>query len=336
VSGGAGVAEVEGNGAPSTLIAYAPVPSAPWAVVVSQQASAAFSDIRNELRDQLILIGITAVVISALAYHLVSRLSGAYDRQLEAIGRVDAFVAAASHDLKTPLTAIKTLAQLLQRRISRSDRNDAPWLNDGLAEIDAATNRMTRQINELLDASRFQRGAVLELQRRPTDIVALSRRIAAEQQKTTEHHQIRVNAIAESIMGPWDEERLERVVANLLGNAIKYSPTGGDITVQLRRETQTIHGAGSNGEKKGTEWAVLSVEDHGLGIPHKDLPRIFERYHRGQNVAEIISGTGIGLAGAKQIVEQHGGAISVVSSEGDGSTFTVRLPLAVMDQTSKN
>jgi signal transduction histidine kinase len=66
-----------------------------------------------------------------------------------------------------------------------------------------------------------------------------------------------------------------------------------------------------------------------MGIPSKDLPYVFDHYHRGENVAEIISGTGIGLSGAKQIVEQHGGAISVVSSEGDGSTFTVRLPLTI-------
>lgn len=335
LGGETSVTEIDRAGAPAMLVAVAPVPAAPWTVVVSQPSAAAFSDIRDELRNQLILIGITAVVISVLAYHLVSRLSRAYHRQIEAVGRVDAFVAAASHDLKTPLTAIKALAQLLQRRTSRSNSQDAPWLSDGLAEIDVATNRMTRQINELLDAARFQRGAVLELQRRPTDIVALSRRVAAEQQKTTDHHRIQVNAIADSITGPWDEERLERVVANLVGNAIKYSPTGGDITVQVCREAQPSAN-GSHESRKALEWAVVTVEDHGMGIPIRDLPYIFERYHRGGNVAEIISGTGIGLAGAKQIVEQHGGAISVVSSEGDGAIFTVRLPMTIVDNAAKN
>ncbi|MGD9889861.1 MAG: ATP-binding protein [Dehalococcoidia bacterium] len=328
-AGGSGVT-VTGDDSPATLIAYAPVPAAPWSVVISQPAGAAFSTIRNDLRTQLILIGITAVVISVLAYRLVNRLSRAYDRQLNAIGQVDAFISAASHDLKTPLTAIKSLAQLLQRRVIRLGRNDAPWLLDSLAEIDAAANRMTRQINDLLDVARFQRGAVLELQRRPTDIVALTRRVAAEQQKTTDRHAIRVNATLESITGLWDGERLERVVANLLGNAIKYSPAGGDITVQLCREVRGAPHVGANGFQAAAEWAVLSVEDHGMGIPQKDLPYVFDHYHRGENVAEIISGTGIGLSGARQIVEQHGGALSVVSSEGDGSTFTVRLPLAIV------
>ena len=76
------------------------------------------------------------------------------------------------------------------------------------------------------------------------------------------------------------------------------------------------------------EWAVLAVRDRGIGIPAADLPRIFERYHRAANAAGQFAGTGIGLAGARQIVEQHGGAIAVESAEGAGSTFTVRLPLA--------
>jgi signal transduction histidine kinase len=327
LTGVAGVTEVQSADNPSMLVAHAPVPSAPWAVVVTQRTAAAYGEIRDQRRDELLLLGITAVVIALLAFHLGNRLTRAYDRQIEAVGRVDAFVAAASHDLKTPLTAVKTLAQLLQRRLARTDRADAPWLSDGLAEIDTATNRMTRQINELLDAARFQRGAGLELQRRPTDLVALTRRVADEQQKTTEHHRIRVGSSSEKLIGPWDEERLERVVANLIGNAIKYSPGGGEIDITLCRESGALPGAWKRGDDRATEWALLIVQDRGLGIPSKDLPHIFERFHRGRNVAETISGTGIGLAGAKQIVEQHGGTITAVSSEGAGSTFTVRLPL---------
>lgn len=329
-----GVTSVDRQAGPEMLIAHAPVPAAPWSVVISQPTSTAFSEIREGLRNQLLLIGITAVVIALLAYSLVNRLSRAYDRQLDAVGQVDAFIAAASHDLKTPLTAIKSLAQLLQRRVARRGSDNGPWLIDSLDQIDAAANRMTRQINELLDVARFQRGAVIELQRRPTDIVALSRRVAAEQQKTTEHHSIHVSANAESITGPWDEERLERVVANLVGNAIKYSPSGGDITVRLCQEARPLAGITAGGALGCGDWAVLSVEDHGLGIPHRDLAHVFDYYHRGENVAEIISGTGIGLSGAKQIVEQHGGVISVVSSEGDGSTFTVRLPLEIAGPAS--
>lgn len=327
-SGETSVLEVDTPESASTLVAQAPVPNAPWAVAVSQRSASAFGEIRERRRNELLLLGVTAVVIALLAFHLSRRLAGAYSRQLEAAGRIDAFVAAASHDLKTPLTAVKTLAQFLQRRLGRSGRPDAVWLSDGLAEIDAATNRMTRQINDLLDAARLRRGAGLELQRRPTDLVALTRRVAEEQQKGTENHRIGIHSSAESLTGSWDEERLERVVANLVGNAIKYSPAGGEIIVTLGHESTAHPNLPPSDDDNVSGWALLTVRDRGLGIPSKDIPYVFERFHRGQNVAEIISGSGIGLAGAKQIVEQHNGVISVVSSEGAGSTFTVRLPLA--------
>jgi signal transduction histidine kinase len=101
---------------------------------------------------------------------------------------------------------------------------------------------------------------------------------------------------------------------NLLGNAIKYTPDGGVITVIVVRDD----------DEAGT-WAVVSVRDPGVGIPAQDLPRIFDRFQRARNVGRI-GGSGIGLAVAHQIVEQHAGSISVESVEGEGSTFTVRLP----------
>ena len=106
------------------------------------------------------------------------------------------------------------------------------------------------------------------------------------------------------------------MLANVLSNAVKYSPNGGTITVSVSRED---HPPGPR--------AVVTVRDQGLGIPAADLPRVFERFHRGQNVVGQIRGTGIGLSGSRQIVEQHGGTIGVESQEGAGATFTVRLPL---------
>jgi signal transduction histidine kinase len=112
--------------------------------------------------------------------------------------------------------------------------------------------------------------------------------------------------------------RLDRVLDNLLSNAIKFSPNGGGITVAVAHE-----------DVVGGPWAVVAVRDQGLGIPAADLPRVFERFRRARNVEGRIGGTGIGLASVRQIVEQHGGAITVESVEGAGSTFTVRLPLAL-------
>ena len=105
---------------------------------------------------------------------------------------------------------------------------------------------------------------------------------------------------------------MRRIVANLLGNAVKYSPDGGDIVIRITVEDRE---------------AILVVQDTGVGIPPGDLSQIFAFRSRGRNV-RAIAGAGIGLAGVKRIVEYHGGAISVASEEGRGTTFTVRLPLS--------
>jgi len=117
------------------------------------------------------------------------------------------------------------------------------------------------------------------------------------------------------LVGRWDPARLERVVENLIGNAIKYSPDGGAIEVAVRRQ-----GAAESGE------AVLTIRDHGIGIPGEDLPHVFERFYRASNV-EGRAGTGIGLAGSQQIVRQHGGEIALQSREREGTTVTTTLPI---------
>ncbi|MGH2586390.1 MAG: sensor histidine kinase [Dehalococcoidia bacterium] len=166
---------------------------------------------------------------------------------------------------------------------------------------------------ELLDLSRLEAGRPLDLHLRPPDLVGLIHEEAAAQQLRSERHTIRFQAEPAELIGEWDAARIARVAANLLSNAVKYSPAGGTITVTVARE--------------GNDWAILCVRDEGVGIPATDLPHIFERYQRGANVARWIAGTGIGLSGAHQIIEQHGGMISVESVEGEGSVFTVYLPL---------
>jgi signal transduction histidine kinase len=228
----------------------------------------------------------------------------------------DEFVASVSHDLKTPLTTIKGHTQLLLRLIGR-ELIDQRRLTDALTAIDATTTRMTSMVAELVDVSRLQTGRPLELTRAPVDLVSLARAAAADHQRTTEYHQVRVESEVDELVGLWDAGRLERVLSNLLSNAIRYSPEGGPVTIRLGRED------GADGHA----WAWLSVEDQGLGIPAADLTRVFERFHRGANVAGLIGGAGIGLAGSKQIIEQHGGVITVASIQGEGTTFTLRLPL---------
>ena len=157
---------------------------------------------------------------------------------------------------------------------------------------------------------------MLQLTLVSTDLVALAHRVVAAHASSSDTHRIRVGADDPELLGTWDAGRLERVLDNLISNGLKYSPDGGEVTVSLLRE-----------HADEGMWAVICVRDRGLGIPAADLPHVFERFHRASNVSEQIGGTGLGLAGARQIVEQHGGSISLESEEGRGTTVTVRLPM---------
>ena len=225
------------------------------------------------------------------------------------------FLASVSHDLKNPLATIKGQAQLLRRRLDRGVALDVDQLRSGLEAIAAAASRASSQVDELLDVALVRAGRPLDLHPEPVDLVALARRLVAEYQQTTDRHTLRVEATAPALVGEWDPRRLERVVANLLANAIKYSPAGGDVTVRVASED------GPDGPR-----ALLAIVDQGVGIPAADLPHVFERFRRGANVGGI-AGTGVGLAAACRIVEQHGGTIGVESQEAAGSRFTIRLPL---------
>jgi excisionase family DNA binding protein/PAS domain S-box-containing protein len=241
------------------------------------------------------------------------------------------FLSSAAHDLKNPLASIKAQAQLLERRAARAEGGiDTACVVEGLHNIDVTTTRMAALVNELLDTARLQLGQTLELNRSRIDLVALAQRLVAEKQQTTDRHVIRLDATtAPTLIGVWDGPRLERVLGNLLDNAVKYSPRGGTITVTLRRQDGPPELATSAGAAAGAPpaQALLIVQDEGVGIPADELPRVFESFHRGANVIGRIEGSGIGLAGARSIIEGHGGTIRVNSQEGVGSTFTVALPI---------
>ena len=235
----------------------------------------------------------------------------------------EAFLAAVTHDLKNPLAAIKGMVQILQRQAGRGAVSPDGLL-DRLRRIDDSAGRMAAQLNELMDVVRLRSGEQLELRPTPVDLVALTRRAAAAHQASTDAHAITVETEpgCDSLLGEWDAPRLERVLDNLIGNAVKFTPRGGAITLRLRLDPGT---PGTPGTRVPA--AVLSISDQGVGIPAADLPHVFGWFRRAGNVTGKIAGTGIGLAAAHQVVEQHGGAITAVSTEGKGTTFTVRLPL---------
>jgi PAS domain S-box-containing protein len=232
----------------------------------------------------------------------------------------DDLLSSVSHDLRTPITSIKGRAQILLRRAQRGIPTSPEAIADALTAIDGIADRMNALVGELVDSGRLQSGRPLELHRRPTDLVGLVREVAAEAQRMTSDHVIRIVTERPDVIGVWDAPRLERVLANLLSNAVRYSPDGGEVIVTVAT-TGTAEDAAAGGT------ARVTVQDRGVGIPAADLPHVFERFRRGRNVTGRIAGSGIGLAGAKLIVEQHGGTISIASREGAGTTVTVTLPL---------
>ena len=258
----------------------------------------------------------------------------------EAVRAREVLLSVVSHDLRNPLSAIKSTARLIQKLLGSSDSARDPNVDAGLIRIEAASNKMNFLIDELLDFARVQAHQPLALYRRDIDLVEMARQVAATHQQHTERHKVTVKCDLVHLQGLWDPLRLERMLDNLVSNAIKYSPQGGEVSIEVSREGWQRPGAGdhrpahvnhpylpSPTPDTQSDCAVLIVRDQGLGIPTEDLPYVFDWFHRADNVSGRIHGTGIGLASARQIAEQHGGAITVESEEGAGAAFTVRLPL---------
>jgi PAS domain S-box-containing protein len=215
----------------------------------------------------------------------------------------------ASHDLKTPATVIKAQAQLLRRRV-RSGAADSDDVEEGLSMIAEQADRLSKLLNLLLDLQRIEAGR-LELETAPTDLRAMLSNMARAIQSTTNKHRIRVHA-AHGVIGHWDARRIEEVVQNLMSNAVKYSPQGGTVDVFLETGEQTV---------------TVLVRDRGIGIALEDVPHVFERFYRGQDIRRL-EGTGLGLYICQAIVAAHGGRIWATSpGRGQGSTFGFTLPL---------
>ena len=188
-----------------------------------------------------------------------------------------------------------------------------------------ALTKMTGMIDDLLGLSRLRASQQPEEGFVPLDLVPLIRAAVLEQQATTRRHKLLLTVDGISLPVSGNATRLDRVMTNLLGNAIKYSPEGGSITITVAKERHD-----------GQMWAQLSLTDQGLGIPASDLPHIFTPFQRASNVVNRISGTGIGLASVAQVIEQHQGTITVTSEEGRGSQFTIRIPLLPGNVSAEN
>jgi PAS domain S-box-containing protein len=232
-----------------------------------------------------------------------------------------ALFASVSHDLKSPLAVISLQAQLIRRSAIRQADGTGTEVDPRVDVILAATQRMNAIIDELVEVAQLRLGHPLRLNYSQVDLVELAQRSIEQQRESAAGHDLALQLDDGPIIGFWDAARLDRVFDNLLGNAIKYSPGGGRITVRLSRER----------DEADDEWAVIEVTDEGIGIPAGDLSHIFEHFRRGANVQDRIVGSGIGLAGVRQVVEQHRGTASVQSKEGSGTTIQLRLPTGTRD-----
>ena len=227
----------------------------------------------------------------------------------------DEFIGIAAHELRTPLAALAGFVDML---VAQTARGHGPalagWQEEALQEIKEATDRLVTLTEDLLDMTRLQAGQLI-LQRTPTNVVPLVHRVAFHMQQLTTRHQLEVRTHHTELVADIDARRTEQMLNNLIGNAMKYSPRGGPITITIWEET-------------ADNAVCISVQDKGIGIPMHQQAQIFGRFMRAEN-AQLweISGTGLGLYLCRELVEQHGGHLWFESEEGAGSTFFVTLPL---------
>jgi two-component system phosphate regulon sensor histidine kinase PhoR len=225
-------------------------------------------------------------------------------RRLDAIRRD--FVANASHELKTPVASIRAAAETL--RDGAIDDPDAAHRFTEQLERDA--DRLGRIVSDLLDLSRLETGSE-RLDRASLDAIAEDE--TARRQTEAAAADISLSVQVDGVPAIRGSTRdLALMTGNLIDNAIRYTPAGGSVSVEVRAERDTV---------------VLRVRDTGVGIPQRDLPRIFERFYRvDQARSRETGGTGLGLSIVRHVSENHGGEVRVESELGEGSTFEVRLP----------
>jgi PAS domain S-box-containing protein len=235
---------------------------------------------------------------------------GAQNERLRELDRLkDEFVALVSHELRTPLTSIIGYIQLLR------DERASGLDTDHFAEvIERNAERLLRLVGDLLFLSKMQSGQ-LALELRETDLASLAGQAVEEARPEAERKHIDLILTAAPVPGSVDPTRIAQLLGNLITNAVKFTPEGGTVEVRLGTE---------DGQ------AVLSVADTGIGIPAADRERVFERFYRTEAATRrVIPGSGLGLTISRAIVDAHGGTIMVRSDGKHGSTFTVRLPLAL-------
>ena len=244
----------------------------------------------------------------------LSQLGQSIDEMAEAIQRdrdlERQLIGDVAHELRTPLMAIQATVEAIQDGVFEADE-------EHLDTISSETRRLGRLVEALLHLNRLENGKA-EVKFKPVDLSALVDELSITHEALIESSGITFSVdLATNVRVVGDRDLLSQAVANLLSNAVRYTPDGGSILLRL-------------GRKGG--YANISVTDTGIGISEEDLEKVFSRFWRADSARATISGgLGIGLALVREVADQHGGSVSVVSKQGEGSTFSINIPLADND-----
>ncbi|HEY0095623.1 MAG TPA: GAF domain-containing sensor histidine kinase, partial [Archangium sp.] len=228
-----------------------------------------------------------------------------FQQEQQAVRIRDDLVAVVSHDLRNPISAISMSASVLLKREGLTD-----WQAKGLSRIYSAADRALRMIRDLLDSTQA-RVAGIPVEPRSLDFHALARSVVEEVQLAHPERRILFEASGEA-HGAWDADRVAQVITNLVGNAVQHSPSDTPVRVGSRGLDGVV---------------LLEIHNEGPPIPADLLPTLFEPFRRGKGAGGALGSVGLGLFISRRLVEAHEGTIEVTSTEGEGTTFTVRLPL---------
>jgi signal transduction histidine kinase len=210
-----------------------------------------------------------------------------------------------SHELRTPLSGVMGFTKLLLTR-----EFDPETRRHYLGIVDAQARRLSNLLDDFLDVRRIEEGR-FERAQELVDMATLLREEAQLYRQQSPKHDVAVEIDHAPLAVIGNPDRLRQVIGNLISNAIKYSPQGGVVEVSAVQENGSVR---------------VEVRDEGMGIPLSQQPQIFTKFFRGDAPASGITGTGLGLAVSRDIVESHGGRIGFTSAEGEGTTFFVELP----------
>lgn len=269
---------------------------------------------------QGIFIFFLPIFLSAYAFQLYAREMQEHMDNLEDIiaertqelaqlnSEKDAFLAVLTHDMRSPLNTIKLTMEMIQRKPAMVA--ERPHITERILR---AQNILLQLVSDIVDLGKMEAGKPMELKRSTIDLIKLTKDIVDEQISTaqTKSIQLTLSEAPAPVEVPADHYQMQRVLTNLITNAIKYTPNGGQVDVSVSRKEESVE---------------IMIKDSGYGIPEADLPTIFEPYQRVSGSADKARGTGLGLSITKAITEAHGGSIIVESKEGVGSTFRIVLP----------